>query len=183
MLHTLNNIGKKISAFFGEPYSHGSDAKQQDIFSGDPLANLLPWEAYDEAYGMFLSKNSIGFTIEAIPLVGAIDAVQKEMQSIYQEILEEGESLQCFLWADHRVQPFLKKWEQARSEAKDIYVQIAQKRIEHYLHTPHLSTRIFRCILSYSSQSTSEPAKLEKLKNKREKILKTLRSFTYAFNW
>ena len=184
MLHTLNKIGKRVSTFFGEPPSYISENRSQNIFSGDPLANLLPWVAYDEEYGLFLSKNSIGFTIEAIPISGDNRiAVQKEIHSIFQEILEEGESLQCFLWADHRIEPFLRKWEGARHGAKEIYLQIAQKKIEHYLNTPNLSTRIFRFLLSYSSESSPEPVELEKLKNKREKILKTLHSFTYAFTW
>lgn len=182
MLHAINKIGQKISTFFGEP-SSDVDGLNKYGFTGDPLANLLPWEAYDEKYGVFLSKNSIGFTIEAIPLVGSIDAVQKEMYSIFQEVMEEGDSIQFFLWADHRVQPFLKKWQQARHDSKDIYKQVSEKRIDYYLNTPNLSTRIFRFILSLSTQASPEPICLEKLKNKCEKILKLLRSFTYAYSW
>ena len=181
MLDTLNSIGRRVTSWLGEPEANQPDINRPNTFSGDTLANLLPWEAYDEDYGIFLSQNSMGFTIEAIPLVGAVDAVQKEIHSIFQEILEEGDSLQCLLWADHRVQPFLKKWEQARHGSHEIYTKMAQNRVEHYLSSA-LSTRIFRFILSYSSQTT-DSSQLEKLKNKRERILKTLKSFTYAFSW
>lgn len=177
MLQTLNKFGKKISSLFGEPISHDSDRGNWNPFSGDTLSAFLPWEAYDEASGLFFSKNSAGFTIEAIPLVGALESVQKEMQNIFQETLEEGESVQCLLWADHRIDSFLKKWAGARRE--EIYTQIAHKRAEYYLNSHH-STRMFRFFLSYSAPlATSQ----EKLKNKRERILKTLKSFTYAFSW
>ncbi len=179
MLETLNKMGHKLTSFFREP----SSSKPTPLFSGDPIASFLPWQAYDEEKGIFISKHSIGFTIEAIPLVGATDVIQKELASIFQEILEEGDSIQCLLWADHHIAPFLEKWKEARNHSKEIYREIAGMREEHYLNSNAVSPRIFRFILSYSVASKPNSQSFQSLQEKKEKLLKTLKSATYAFSW
>lgn len=180
MLKTLNRFGGKISKMFGEPAASGGNLQP---FSGDPLAHLLPWRSYDEESRIFIGQHSLGFTIEAIPLVGSGQAAAKEIASIFQEILEEGDSLQCFLWADHRIAPFLERWEKARNQAEEIYQEIAHKRAQFYQNPSSVNPRIFRFMLSLSMQAKCDVVTLAKLKEKKEKILTTLKSLTYAFVW
>lgn len=180
MLATFNKLGEKITKVFGEPTALGMNLH---AFSGDPLSSLLPWQAYDEESRIFIGKNSLGFTLEAIPLVGATHAATKEIASIFQDVLEEGDSLQCLLWADHRTAPFLEKWEKAREHAEEIYREIAHKRAQFYQNSPSINPRIFRFMLSFSTQAKCDAVTIEKLKEKKEKILKTLKNLTYAYVW
>jgi len=181
MLETLSKLGQKLTALLGEPRETSSES--QDHFSGDPIANILPWVAFDTQYGIFIGENSFGFTIEAIPLVGSSHAVQKEVSSIFQEIIEEGESIQCFLWGDHRISPFLTRWEEARDKSGEIYREISRRRSDFFHQSNKITPRLFRFIFSYSVQGKYDPIILEKLNEKKEKILKTLKGLTYAFSW
>ncbi len=184
MIKTLNRLGSRITALFGESTFDQNYDLHEELTSKSPLANQLPWEAYDEEKGLFLNKNSVGFTIEAVPLVGGAQEIQKEISSLFQEMLEEGESIQCFLWADHRVDPFFDGWKKARENSKEIYREIAEKRSKHYLDSSHIPSRLFRFIFSYTSTSIepNTPA-YDALVSKREKILGTLNALTYAFAW
>lgn len=179
MLETLGKLGQKLTGLFGEP---NEVSENPDYFSGDPVSKILPWLAFDEENGIFIAENSFGFTIEAIPIVGSSHAIQKEVSSIFQEILEEGESIQCFLWADHRVSPFLDRWDEARSQSQEIYREISKRRKDFFQSSSRITPRLFRFIFSYSVQEKYDPFQ-EKLSEKKGKILKTLKGMTYAFAW
>ena len=174
MLATLNKWGGKLLKSFGEP---SRETGNKHSFSGDPISNLLPWESYDEESHIFVGENTLGFTIESIPLVGSSNVADKEISSIFEEVLEEGDSLQCLLLADHRVAPFLDRWKKGRENAEEIYQEIAHKRAQFYQNTQSINPRIFRCIFSYSTQAKWDSEILEKLKEKKEKILNFLCSF------
>lgn len=179
MLNTLNRLGERMSQLLGEPQIDSGHSTP----SGDALAKLLPWQAYDEESRIFINKDSVGFVIEAIPLVGSGQAAAKEIASIFQELLEEGESLQCLLWADHRISPFLHRWEKARSHSEEIYQEIARKRSHFFQNSSSVHPRLFRTIFSLSMQAKCDAVTLKKLSEKKEKILKTLQNLTYAFVW
>lgn len=186
----LHKIGQRLTSLFGEPHigTHGISNQElkenKEIFAGYPFANVLPYEVYDEENALFIGKSSLGFTIEAIPLDGCEEALQREISSIFEEILEEGDSIQCLLWADHRIDSFLQKWQKAREGTDEIFQEIAQKRAEFFKTSSKFSARTFRFILSYSIPKTEINEKvITSLKQKREKILKILSCFTYAFSW
>ncbi|MGE3556312.1 MAG: type IV secretion system protein TraC [Candidatus Obscuribacterales bacterium] len=154
-------------------------------FAGDFLSEYLPYEAYDDEHGIFINQTSLGFVIEAAPLVGGEDSSQKEILSLFQEVLEEGASLQCLLWADPRVDPFLDRWQEARHKTGPTYHTFAQKRATHFRQSPQIAPRVFRFILSYSvpSKSKQPTAQIKALAEIRTKILKTLGGLTYARPW
>ena len=179
LMNLFGDSGNSISRMFNK-----EDESIREIFSYDSLANILPYEAFDEEHGIFINKNSIGFVVEAVCLVGADEAVQKEISSIFYELLEEGESIQCLLLADHRINPFLDAWEKSRNDAKEIYQEIAKKRAEFLKDSSRNSSRIFRFILSYSAPlKGADQILLSVMKEKKERILKTLSTLTYAFIW
>lgn len=177
MLQSLRKLGEKFSKFLGEAPSN----PLIDAFSQDTIAKILPWESYDEEHKIFISRNSLGFTVEALPLVACSESTFKELSSIFEEILDEGESIQCLLWADHRITSFIDKWKNARNAAGEVYREIAARRGQ-FIQDQGTS-RLFRFIFSYSVEGSVESVKLDALTDKREKILKILRSYTYAFCW
>ncbi|MFZ0565993.1 MAG: TraC family protein [Chlamydiales bacterium] len=166
-METIENLEKK---------GFSSDS-QANSFSG-----FLPWKAYDEQSGIFVGRNSLGFALEAIPMVKSFQAFQNELFTLFKEVIEEGESIQCLLWADPMISPFLDRWDNSRKRSCEVYRLVSQRR-SHFLQLSNqLSPRIFRFILSYSIQS-SHLSNLEKVKQKKQTILKTLKSLSYSYCW
>lgn len=155
MFEQLSRIGDKLSRLFGEPkYSHPASKNQlkksQEIFEWEHIAKMLPFEAYDPSLHIFFSSGSLGFVLESIPLVGCDGKIEKDLQSIFTEILEEGDALQFLLFADHRIEEYLTSWINSKKTTHDLFRWIAEKRKEHFLEkTP---SRHFRLIVSFSRQ-------------------------------
>lgn len=188
MFDTLNKIGGRITKLFGEPdigYSQMSIRDYQDsIFSGTHFSQVLPYEAYDEENGLFIGVNSLGFTIEAVPLVGGDHTTQKIVNSLFTELMDEGASIQCLLFADHRVDQFLKEWESASHSGSEILQQLKRNRAQFFREGKDITPRMFRFILSYSvPYKENDPLTLQHLKQKKDKFLETLKSLTYAVAW
>jgi conjugal transfer ATP-binding protein TraC len=112
-----------------------------------------------------------------IPLVGGDQAIIKILEGIFQEFAEEGSSLQFLLWADHRIDPFLNKWEKS-SKRQGIFAEIGKKRSQFYKQNATLTLRNFRLIISYSrpksSDVNSDIQQLSKIKSKLFQCFKTL---------
>lgn len=184
----LQSIGKGISSFLGDS-DHGfssmsKKSERDELFSSKPFSQYLPYRAYDPETGIFISKSSLGFTIEAAPLVGSDFTFQKEMLSVFQELMEEGSSIQCMLLADHRVGPFLNNWEIARRDAPEIFQKMVKKRCDFYKTSKTVCSRRYRFLLSYSLPSKgANKMQLKSLKEIKERLLKILNTVTYAFPW
>ncbi len=188
MLDTLHTIGSKITQFFGDPdigyrtsYKRGEEIRQS-VFGGAPFADLLPYVTYDEETELFINQQSVGFTLEAVPLVGGDESIEKVLQTLFNELLDEKGSIQCLLVADHRTGSFLDKWQSAKASSQDILKKLAQQRVNHIKQDS--SYRHFRFILSYSV-FCEDPSLhiLSQLKAKKEKFLSILKTLTYAIVW
>ena len=190
MLDTLHKIGAKITQFLGDPdigYSNLSlrDYTQREtVFSGVPFANVLPYEAFDEESGLFISEKSLGFAIEAMPLVGGDHATHKIISSLFTDLMEENSSIQFLLLADHRIDPFLDAWEAAREGSAEILQQLAKNRVRFFRETQEVTSRMFRCIISYSVPCHDvDMGLIQRMKDKKDKFLEILKSLTYAVPW
>jgi conjugal transfer ATP-binding protein TraC len=189
---TFNELGHKLMGLFGEVSfgekgrSQREDREAEELFSKDTLANILPYKAYDDETGVFINKGSLGFVIEATPLIGADDATQKEITSIFQDVMEEGSSVQCLLWADHRISKFLNMWGGVHEgRSSEFFKTLIAKRVAFFEGKRDFSPRIFRFIFSYSIpiQGEFSDVQLRRLKEVKDGILKTLSALTYAFSW
>lgn len=150
-------------------------------FSQNQFADILPYVAFDEESGLFLGKKSLGFTIEALPIMGEGDTAQKLMERIFNEFLEEESSIQCLFLADHGLELFLEPWK----KEPDILKRLEQMRESDFHNISQISPRIFRVIISYSIPFVDQ-MDLEKrvlVKAKKEKLLDTLKSHTFAVSW
>jgi conjugal transfer ATP-binding protein TraC len=190
MLSAFNQIGAKITKLLGDPDIGCADLSLKDynnrdvIFSGVPFAQVLPYDAFDEESGLFIGEKSLGFAIEAMPLVGGDHATHKIISSLFTELMEEDSSIQCLLLADHRIDPFLNAWEAARADSTEILQQLAKKRVEFFREAKEITPRTFRFILSYSIPCRNvEMETIQRMKEKKEKFLEILKSLTYAVAW
>lgn len=181
-MESLSAIGRKLVGLFSDPFiTYDRQNKFQELFLTDTLSQQLHYESYDEDKEIFLNTHSAGFVIEAVPLIGGDETVGKILDSLYQEIMREGASIQCLLWADHRVLPFLKGWGRSR-RYDEIYSEVIKQRTNHYLNHPSTSPRMFRFIISYSVPYEKSEG-FQNVIAAKEKLLNAMRSLTSASLW
>lgn len=178
-VNLLSNAGHQIARLFGEKRTFNPQCGSlKDIFRSDTLANLLPFESFNNELGLFVNQHSIGFAIEAMPVIGGDEHHQKLLASIFEDFFYENASLQFLLLADHRIQPFLDWWSQSKEEG--ICNDIASHRRQFY-EKGSFSARNFRFFISYSlpyKEDYIEEAKI--LTEMRQKMLKLFQTFTRA---
>ncbi len=179
-VNILSKAGDQILRLFGGDNRayNPSYGTLKDIISSDTLASLLPFESFDTNLGLFINQASLGFVIEAMPVVGSDEHHQKLLESLFEDFFLENASMQFLLLADHRIQPFLDWWSQSKQEG--IYNDIALQR-KNYFEKDTFAARNFRFFLSYSlpyKDNYTEAAQL--LNDIRQRMLKLFQTFTRA---
>jgi conjugal transfer ATP-binding protein TraC len=187
MVGIFEQIGKKIASLLGDTPIVSVDKKTQSEekpFSGQTFSSFLPYEVFDEENQLFINKKSIGFAIEMFPLVGSDHTAQKNISSLFDEILEEGESIQCLLWTDHRIDPLLEFWEKPRKKMGGVFSKIANKRVETFRNQKQFFPSLFRFVFSYSvpihGDIESNQDLIQKIKIKKEKCLRIFKSLSQS---
>jgi conjugal transfer ATP-binding protein TraC len=162
----LSQLGAKIAKLFGEqdsgiPEQSHFESTLKDYGRQPVMANLFPYESYDEKTQLFRNtdasgKDSIGFVLETLPLTGASEEMQKEVSSLFQYILPEESSLQTILWADPHIGDLCDTWKDARRNQNPIIQKLALKRSEFLKsmafdspQSPY-TLRHFRCFFAYT---------------------------------
>jgi len=178
-LNILSKAGLKIQSLLGDNRpAHSEFAKLRDILTSDDLSKLLPFESFDSKNALFINQHSIGFVIEAMPVVGGDEHHQKLLSSLFEDFFCENASIQFLLLADHRIEPFLDWWSKSKSDG--IANEIAQHR-KMYFSQGEITARNFRFFLSYSLPFKDNYAKEASLLDGiRERLLKLIQTFTPA---
>ncbi len=157
----LSQLGARIAKLFGEqdlgiPDHSWFESTLKD-YGGQPvMANLFPYETYDEKTRLFRNRDSIGFVLETLPLTGASEEMQKEVSSLFQYILPEESSLQTILWADPHIGGICDFWKEGQRGQNPVIRKLAERRAEFLKgmafdspQSPYI-LRNFRCFLAYS---------------------------------
>lgn len=180
----IKNWAQKIAEFFGETTNLDplvSDKNfSSEFLDADFLADLLPYRLFDQERKIYENASSFGFLIEVIPFLGGSEEVQLEMGNLLKEIGEEGVSIQCLMFADHRTENFLSTWAKPRLEKGGIFEKIAEKKMDFFLNNltqTNVPPRIFRFFFSFSISKNKEKNVsylLERISEKKSKSLETL---------
>ena len=186
----ISQFGQKIAGFFYENTELDDNANENtgfcDTLDPDYLADILPYRIFDEERKIYENKDSLGFVIEVVPILGASYNTQKELSTLVKEIGDEGSSVQALLFADYRINRFLDLWSAPGKRQGGIFEKLAQKRSEFFQKesiSGEVPPRIFRFIFSYSepkSQISNLPLFLDKLVQKKAKALETFSHFSSA---
>lgn len=178
-VNAFSRTGQKILHLFGDKTKVNPDfGSIKNMFTSDALSKLLPFESFDTEAGLFVNQHSVGFAIEAMPMVGGDDHHQKLLASMFDDFFFEGGSMQFLLLADHRIEPFLSWW--AKGTQEGISNKIAANR-KAYFEEKETSARNFRLFISYSLPYKGNYAEeAEILSNLRQRMLKTFQTFTRA---
>jgi len=168
-------VGGLIAEAFKSVFSlHKSKEKEmRKLFSADMIAEELPYIYFDEINELFINKNSIAFAIEIQPPVSVSDQLSRDLDTIFEEILEEGDSIQVIMIADHRVQPFFNFWQGNQVKKADLYHELSQKRANYFCDNEISKLKNFRLILSFSNRNKTKDGS-EKICLKKDKLKKML---------
>ena len=131
------------------------------------LGDFLPYVSYEEETGLFYNRQGVGFVFETLPLVGAGEEAERQIRGLFQHTLPEGSCFQVLLVASHRIEDWLKPWEQLRKDTSPLLGLLAEKRTAHFRTLAFQGdsrgqrVRTFRVIVSWSQTKKPETS-LEK---------------------
>jgi len=159
----LTKLGEKLFDCLGEKNYGIKQSYFEELFRELTkfyrIADLFPYEHYNDQFKLFFNNDSIGFVLETPPLVGASEEMQKEISGLFQHVLPESSSLQVMLFADPHIGSQLNNWQQTRANSD--LENLAKKRTEHLnqfgFKSPNqpYSLRNFRCFISFSQNSVN----------------------------
>lgn len=145
----------------------------KDLFKADFFADELPYLHFDDQNELFVNRASLGFTLEFNPPVAISDSLSRELDTIFEEILEEEDSIQMCLLADHRIVPFIENWQQASNGQSELYQTLTQQTARYFLNLSTPLPKSFCVLVSYSQRDKSKKG-VEKLTTKKNKLSKIL---------
>ncbi len=152
----LAKLTQKINSLFGD---ENLGQKKPELDSDHHfLHELLPYRFFDEKNGIFINDSSLGFILEASPLVGASEETIDTLSGMITEGIPEGCTIQFINWASPKVGHIFNTWKQAREKQGGVYLKLAKKRVEFFQNSNHQSlfatnpftTKDFRLFLSVS---------------------------------
>ena len=134
----LNNLAKKIAQYFGESSEYGTNLKGSEVrrkakefLSYHSLSDLLPYESYDDEYGLFLGSSSIGFIFEIGLYVGSEGKLENELSGLFGSILPEGSNIQFLLSAMPKVEHIIDNWK-VKENKGSIIGKLEEKRAKYF---------------------------------------------------
>ncbi len=152
----FEQIQNKINQTFGGENLSQKKLGQKPEFH--LIADLLPYRFFDEAKQIFLNDNSVGFILEAAPLIGANDDVIDTLSGMFSDAIPEGCTIQFINFASPKVGSIFDVWKESRYVQGGIYKKLAEKRIAYFKTANHqsifdsspLTLKNFRLIISVS---------------------------------
>lgn len=182
-MQILNRLGQKFAHLLRQntPIDQVLAEEKATQEENQFFQSALPFRTYCSDSKLYFNKNSLGFCIEVLPLIGGSEFLESELSTLCSDIGEEGDSIQCLLLADHRIQPLLDLWGTPRKTQGGIFEKIAEKKRQFF--TKNLREqgdcpppRNFRFFFSYSSSKQAEKELLEK----KEKALSVFNRISKA---
>jgi len=100
--------------------------------SEESLVGLLPYRAYDAESGLYVNTGSVGFMLEASPLVATPEEAIRHLTAAFSDNMPDGSSLQVMLWASPRIASYIQGWHDERQNAGPVYADLARRRLQYF---------------------------------------------------
>jgi len=130
VIEALSKIGQKIANLTktATPIDEVLSKEKVSKDANNYFQKELPFREYDSENKLYIQENSKGFVLEISPLIGCNTFLEKELASLCADIGSEGDSIQCLLLADHRIDPQIETWAHPREKRSGIYAKIAERK-------------------------------------------------------
>lgn len=144
MIETAKKLLTKISdvvdmSFDGYDSSiHRYSSATIPTFDGGSLRSLVPFRTFDKVSKVFIQDKSYGFALEAAPLVGATDAIVKQLSQTLAT-LPETAWVTILDFASNRVGEHLDAWCSPRLQHESLTAKMAYHRAKHLSKAIHSS--------------------------------------------
>jgi len=123
-------LSNKINQLFG-----GASISQEEIKEEDKLytlSGLLPYRSFDDKNKIFTNQKSVGFVLEANPLVGADNNVISGISKMLSDGVPPGSTIQFLNWASPKIGDIFDAWQKPRQAKGGIYKKLAEERIKFF---------------------------------------------------
>lgn len=181
------NVVKIISDLLGEKDTSNETAEFLKELDYPHISDLLPVVGYDKDSGIFYNRNSLGFIIEAQPLIGANEQIVEGLDRILQNNIPRDHPLQIILLGSQAVKEQLEyglqnfSWKGHRAEecnnlTRSFYLDAAQNNFKNNADHP-LTLRDYRLFFAYSIPvKNANDVSLMKVKETRRSLISSLNS-------
>lgn len=181
------NVVKIISDLLGEKDTSNETAEFLKELDYPHISDLLPVVGYDKDSGIFYNRNSLGFIIEAQPLIGANEQIVEGLDRILQNNIPRDHPLQIILLGSQAVKEQLEyglqnfSWKGHRAEecnnlTRSFYLDAAQNNFKNNADHP-LTLRDYRLFFAYSIPvKNANDVSLMKIKETRRSLISSLNS-------
>ena len=112
-------------------------AATEPTCDGEAIRGLIPYRTYDPDAKMFIQDHSYGFALEAAPMVGATDAIVKQLSQALSAQLPEKSWVTVLDFASNRVGEHLDAWYAPRQEHGGLTAKMAMHRVKHLSKAIH----------------------------------------------
>ncbi len=150
-----------------------------------PIADLLPFDYFDESDGLFFNRNgSVGFWYEINPLVGSNDSLEKNLTLFFNDELPDDTYLQFLIIAGHDISNIIESWEEKRIFGGDKLGSITKYRKwfiekcakEFRNASDGRLARNYRTFVSCSKFSNKSPKSISLISNFKRKLENKLKT-------
>ncbi len=152
----FEKIQNIINLVFGGGHLAQKESAQKPEYN--TISDLLPYRSFDEINRVFINENSVGFVLEASPLIGATDEVIDTLSGMFNDAIPEGCTIQFINFASPKIGETFDAWKAPREIQGGIYKKLAEKRVAYFKSANHKSIfnssaftlKNFRLIISVS---------------------------------
>ena len=96
------------------------------------ISDLLPYLSFDEENKLFINDNSIGFLLDATPLIGASEETINDLSNLFSDSIPLGCTIQFINWGSPNTSNLLEFWSKPRKLQGGVYEKMAQKRLDYF---------------------------------------------------
>lgn len=181
------NIVKLISNLLGEKDTSNETAKLLSGLDYPNICDLLPIVGYDNDSELFYNQNSLGFIIEAQPLIGANELIVEGLDRVFQNNIPREQPIQILMLSSQAVKEKIEyglkdfSWQGYKAEecndlTKAFYFDGAQNKFKNKADHS-LSLRDYRLFFIYALPTKKvNENNLMKVKEVRRSLLSSLNS-------
>lgn len=181
------NVAEIVRDVLGDKDTSARTAELIQELDYPHIRDLIPFNYYDKDSELFINNHSIGFIIEAQPLIGANEAFVEGMNRILQNNIPRGHYLQVALLGSEAIQESLEyglkdfAWKGYKAEdcnhiTKNYYLSGTETSLKNKANHP-LTLRDYRLFFVYAipiSLSKINDVVMTKIKEARRNLLSSL---------